>query len=104
MTTSVALPAFELGHDPSKRIIVASYGTELAIKLTNDFRMVIGSPSYRRLFPLMRSPALKDTELEVVTSQNDFAWGPRSMGALWEEAAILSLLMIHSNRPTRSMK
>lgn len=82
MTTSVALPAFELGHDPSKRIIVASYGTELAIKLTNDFRMVIGSPSYRRLFPLMRSPALKDTELEVVTSQNGFRLGTSIDGSL----------------------
>lgn len=72
MMTSVALPAFVLGHDHCTRIIVASYGTELAIKLTNDFRMVISSPSYRRLFPLMQPLALKDTELEVVTSQNRF--------------------------------
>jgi hypothetical protein len=35
---SVVFPAFVLGHDPTKRIIVLSYSTELAIKLTNDFR------------------------------------------------------------------
>ena len=82
MMTSVALPAFVLGHDHCTRIIVASYGTELAIKLTNDFRMVISSPSYRRLFPLMQPLALKDTELEVVTSQNRFRLGTSIDGSL----------------------
>ena len=35
---SVALPAWVLGHDPTKRLIVASYSAELAIKHGNDFR------------------------------------------------------------------
>jgi hypothetical protein len=39
--TSVAFPAFLLGHDPGMRVIVVSYGTDLAIKLSNDFRAVI---------------------------------------------------------------
>src|SRR5262245_10267119 len=38
---SVAFPAFVLGHDPSRRFIVASYGSDLAIKLGNDFRTVL---------------------------------------------------------------
>src|SRR6476646_8595282 len=29
---SVAFPAFVLGHDPTKRLIVVSYGADLAIK------------------------------------------------------------------------
>ena len=29
---SVAFPAFVLGHDPTKRLIVASYSADLAIK------------------------------------------------------------------------
>ena len=42
--TSVALPAFILGHDPSKRIIVVSYGADIAVKFTNDFRMLSVRP------------------------------------------------------------
>ena len=35
---SVAFPAFVLGHDPTKRLIVASYSADLAVKHGNDFR------------------------------------------------------------------
>ena len=35
---SVAFPAFILGLDPTKRVIVLSYSIELAVKLSNDFR------------------------------------------------------------------
>jgi hypothetical protein len=40
-TCSVAFPAFILGHDPSKRFIVISYGSDLAAKLANDFRIIL---------------------------------------------------------------
>jgi len=51
---SIALPAYILGHDPSKRVVVVSYGTDLAIKLANDFRMVVNSAWYKNMFPEMR--------------------------------------------------
>jgi hypothetical protein len=38
---SVALPAFLLGHDPTKRIICVSYSNDLATKHANDFRAVL---------------------------------------------------------------
>src|SRR3954453_19283620 len=69
---SVSLPAFILGHDPTKRIIVVSYGSDLAIKLANDCRIILGAPWYRELFPEMRISSLKNTELEVATTQNGF--------------------------------
>jgi predicted phage terminase large subunit-like protein len=72
MMTSVAFPAFVLGHDPTKRFIVASYGSDLAIKLANDCRMILNVPWYRDLFPAMRISPLKNTELEVVTTRNGF--------------------------------
>jgi hypothetical protein len=57
---SIAFPAFVLGHDPTKRIIVASYSSDLAVKLANDFREVIAAPWYQRTFPEMRvSPTKK---------------------------------------------
>ena len=59
------------GMIPANVSIVVSYGTDLASKLTNDFRMLINAPSYKRLFPMMQ-PGIKNTELEVITSQNGY--------------------------------
>ena len=56
---SVSFPAFVLGRDPSKRIIVVSYGEDLAVKLANDFRAIVDSDWYRRLFPWMQVSRVK---------------------------------------------
>jgi predicted phage terminase large subunit-like protein len=69
---SVAFPAFVLGHDPSKRLVVASYSADLAIKHGNDFRTVINSAEYHGIFPGMRVSAMKNTQAEVVTTMNGF--------------------------------
>lgn len=69
---SVLFPAFVLGNDPTKRIIVASYGLELAVTLASGFRAIINSPWYRRLFPNMEISRSKNTEYEVVTTQGGF--------------------------------
>ena len=37
---SVALPAFALGHDPSKRIVCVSYAEDLAAKHARDCRVI----------------------------------------------------------------
>ena len=52
---SVALPAFLLGLDPTKRIICVSYSNDLAVKHANDFRAVMTSVWYRRVFPQPKS-------------------------------------------------
>src|SRR5207302_3901331 len=49
--SSVAFPAFVLGHDPTKRIVGISYSTELSGKFGNDCRQVMNSGFYQRLFP-----------------------------------------------------
>ena len=51
LLASVAFPAFVLGHDPTKKIICASYGQELADDLARDCRQVMQQPWYRSLFP-----------------------------------------------------
>src|SRR5579862_6342867 len=48
---SVAFPAWLLGHDPSKQIICASYGQDLADKHARDCRTLMSSGFYRSLFP-----------------------------------------------------
>ena len=82
MMSSVSFPAFVLGHDPSKRIIVVSYGAELAVNLANDFRAVIESDWYRRLFPWMQVSRVKNTELEVRTTQHGYRLATSIEGTL----------------------
>lgn len=48
---SVALPAFFLGHDPSQKIVCISYAKELAAKFSRDFKTIVTSDWYKRLFP-----------------------------------------------------
>ena len=64
MLVSVAFPAFLMGHDPSSRVIVASYGADLAGKFGADTRAVMQSRWYRGLFPATRllsaAPAVGD--------------------------------------------
>ena len=72
LTVSVALPAFLLGQDPTLRVIVASYGSELAVKLGNDFRTILNSPWYKTTFPGTRISRMKNTEYEVVTTRGGF--------------------------------
>src|SRR4051794_2015703 len=47
---SVALPAWLLGLDPSRRIICASYSEDLAFKFSRECRTLMQSRAYRRLF------------------------------------------------------
>jgi predicted phage terminase large subunit-like protein len=48
--TSIAFAAWFLGHDPSRHVICASYGQDLADKLARDCRTVMNSSLYKRLF------------------------------------------------------
>ena len=48
---SVAFVAWLLGHDPTLRIICASYGQELADKLASDCRKIMQTDWYKRMFP-----------------------------------------------------
>ena len=70
--TSVALPAYALGLDPTARIVCVSYSESLARKHANDCRAVMGSSRYRRLFPGTRISRSKDTELEAMTTARGF--------------------------------
>src|ERR1700738_5009676 len=69
---SVALPAFLLGQDPTKRIICVSYSNELAIKHAIDFRAVVTSEWYRRIFPRAAVSREKDTQFETMTTARGF--------------------------------
>ncbi len=65
---SVAFPAFVLGHDPSRRIVCASYSQDLAAKLARDCRSILESVWYKQLFPRTRIDPRKNTETEFDTT------------------------------------
>ena len=69
---SVAFPAWALGHDPSLRIIAASYSTELARRHALDCRAVMEAGWYRSIFPKTRIHLDKNTELEFMTTTRGF--------------------------------
>jgi len=69
---SVAFPAFLMGHDPTRRVIAISYGADLAIKHANDFRAVVTSSWYQRMFPEMRISPTKNTESEIITTRRGY--------------------------------
>lgn len=69
IAASVAFPAWLLGHDPTQRIICASYNTELAIKHALDARAVMSSDWYRTCFARTRLDPKKNTQTELMTTR-----------------------------------
>lgn len=77
---SVVLPAFILGLDPSAKIICISYSDDLARVLARDFRRIVDSAWYQKVFPQVR--ILKSTETEFVTDQGGFRYATSVGGTL----------------------
>jgi predicted phage terminase large subunit-like protein len=78
--SSVALPAFLLGHDPMRRIICLSYGSDLSSKHAADFRAIVQSRWYRRAFPKMEISRMADSD--VFTTKRGFRKTTSVGGAL----------------------
>jgi predicted phage terminase large subunit-like protein len=72
IVSSVAFPAYFLGHNPTKRLICVSYGSDLATKHANDCRSIMKSAWYRKQFPGTAVSSLKDTEGEFLTTRNGY--------------------------------
>jgi predicted phage terminase large subunit-like protein len=87
---SVAYVAWLLGHDPTRRVIVASYSNELAAELHRQFHMVIDAPWYRALFPTMR-PA-QDSSTELVTRAGGSRYATSVGGTLTGRGADLIIV------------
>ena len=80
--TSVALPAYILGHDPTARILCGSYSDSLARKHSNDCRILMSSDRYKRIFPRTRISKQKDTETEFQTTRGGFRYATSVGGPL----------------------
>ncbi len=73
IATSVAFPAWVLGHDPRRRIICASFANDLSIKFARDCRSVIESDWYRALFPGTRLSRGAEDDLETTKQGTRYA-------------------------------
>jgi hypothetical protein len=70
LCVSVAYPAWVLGDDPTRRVLVVAYSDELARIIARQFRQVVESRWYRQTFS---SFAIKTSHTdEVMTSLNGF--------------------------------
>ncbi|TCL08258.1 putative phage terminase large subunit-like protein [Shimia isoporae] len=69
ITVAVAFVAFILGHQPHAKIIVASYGLDLARLHSEATRKVMSSPWYQRLFPDTRLARRGNTQDEIKTTK-----------------------------------
>lgn len=67
-TVAIAFVAWYLGHHPEKKIIVASYGADLAAQHARGFRAIIEDPNFKRLFPKFRVRPDRNTADETVTT------------------------------------
>jgi predicted phage terminase large subunit-like protein len=72
IATTVAFSAWMMGRDPTYKIICASYGQELSSNLSRDFRKVVTSVWYGRVFPVTATSIVRDTDTEVRTRQGGF--------------------------------
>jgi predicted phage terminase large subunit-like protein len=79
---SIAWPAFVLGHFPFKKFICVSYTQELASKLSNDTRSIMGSDWYKEIFPSTTISPFKDTQEKFDTTQHGGRFATSVGGAL----------------------
>src|ERR1700677_3195365 len=92
ISASVAFPAFVHGKDPTKNILCVSYGQDLAAKLQNDYRAVLGAPWYNRIFPGTRIGPSKDSESEVMLTARGTRFATSIGGALTGRGADIILI------------
>jgi len=69
ITTTVLYSAWLMGRDPAVKIICASYSHDLAKRHSEDFRKVMASSWYRKVFPKAARSMRRSTETMFVTEQ-----------------------------------
>ncbi len=99
---SVAFPAFALGHDPSLRILCASYSQDLTAKHARDCRAVVESRWYQRLFPRTRIDRRKNAEAEFETTARGTRLGTSVGGTLTGRGGNI-ILIDDAMKPTDAM-
>lgn len=100
---SVAWPAWLLGHDPRRRIIAASYASQLAFKHSLDTRLVVGAPWFKQIFPEMELAADQNEKRKFMTTKRGFRMATSVGGTLTGEGGNF-LIIDDPMRPLHAMQ
>ena len=68
--TTICLPAFLLGRNPSEKIVCISYSQDLAENFAHLCRKLMESQQYKRSFPQTRLDPKRSTKREIGTTKN----------------------------------
>lgn len=91
LLTSIAFPAWCLGHDPSAQLLCVSYAQDLSDKLARDCRNIMTSAWYRRIFPT-RLAAQRQAVQEFVTTRQGYRLATSNGGVLTGRGADIILI------------
>lgn len=69
---TVTFTAWMMGRHPELKVLLASYGQDLASKLARDIRTIVSTPWYRKAFPQFQFGRGKNTEAEFQTTRNGY--------------------------------
>jgi predicted phage terminase large subunit-like protein len=91
LLTSIAFPAWCLGHDPSAQILCVSYAQDLADKLARDSRSIMTSPWYRQIFRTRLAPHRQAVQ-EFITTRQGYRLATSTGGVLTGRGADIILI------------
>lgn len=89
--SGVALAAWELGHNPGARIIIVSYGEDLAADIADFIRTILKAPWYQKAFPRTRI-GNRDTATHVKTTAGGALYATSFAGNITGKGADLIIV------------
>ncbi|MDG1287016.1 MAG: phage terminase large subunit [Rickettsiales bacterium] len=92
LTVSVAWPAWLLGQDPARRVIVASYAERLSLKHSLDCRHLLGEAWFKRAYPQLEIFTGQNEKHKFVTTHHGFRLAASVGGALTGEGGNILII------------
>jgi hypothetical protein len=89
---TVAWPAWLLGHNPSIKIMTASYSQALSNKHSQDCRLLINSPWYQNLFPATKITKGENQKSKFVTTKRGFRFATSTGGTATGEGGDILII------------
>ena len=89
---SVAFPAWILGKDPTKRIIVASYSEKLSLKHSTDCRLIVNNNWFKNIFPECILSKTQNEKYKFSTTKNGYRFATSVGGTLTGEGGDILII------------
>lgn len=92
LCVSVAFPAWVLGKNPSKKIIVTSYSEKLALKHSTDCRLIMESDWFKWVFPECKINKRQNEKYKFSTTKNGYRFATSVGGTLTGEGGDILII------------